>query len=639
MDFFEAQDSARTRTRTLVVLFLAAVAAIIAAVYLLIHVTFGPGPAGGVDPILLAAVAAGTVLLVAGGSTARTLQLRQGGGRVAELLGGRLVQSNTTDEHERRLVNVVEEMAIASGTPVPAIYVLDDERAINAFAAGYTLDDAAVAVTRGTLESLTRTELQGVIAHEFSHILNGDMRLNIRLIGLLYGILLLAIVGRGMLYAGRGGRRGRSGGDGKVALIGIGLVAVGYIGVFFGRLIQAAVSRQREYLADAAAVQFTRAPEGIAGALKKIGATDTGSRIESHHAAEASHLFFANGVSRGFTTLMATHPPLKDRIRRIDPSFEGRLAETVAPAMVQGTAAASFMAGQAAPLPGVSGQPGASAAAGDALVATIGSPRAEHVAYAHDLLESLPEEVLTAAHDPAGARALLFALLISDADAGTQLRIIDGVGEPALGMRASELRALVRPLGTGVRLPLVDILLPALRTLAPEMKQAVHKVAQRLIASDDQIDVFELAVYHVLGRQLFDQQNAAAAASTGIHSLAPLRAEVQLVLSAVAWFGAGDAGAAQAALEEGADSLPPTAGALTLIERSEIDLEEVDAALGRLRHGAPGVRRRLLAACARVVTHDGKIRVSEAEMLRAVSEALDCPMPPVASARRVSAMM
>ncbi|HUF65350.1 MAG TPA: M48 family metallopeptidase [Gemmatimonadaceae bacterium] len=637
MNFFEAQDAARTRTRTLVVLFIAAVAAIIAAVYLLIHATFGPGLTGGIDPLLLAAVAGGTILLVAGGSTARTLQLRQGGSRVAELLGGRLVRSNTTDEHERRLVNVVEEMAIASGTPVPAIYVLDDERGINAFAAGYTLDDAAVAVTRGTLESLTRTELQGVIAHEFSHILNGDMRLNIRLIGLLYGILLLAIVGRGLLHVGRGGRRGRSGGDGKVALIGIGLVAVGYIGVFFGRLIQAAVSRQREYLADAAAVQFTRAPEGIAGALRKIGAVDGGSRIESHHAAEASHLFFANGVSRGFTSLMATHPPLTDRILRIDPSFEGRLADPVAPATEQEMAAASFMAGQAQPRPRVSGQPAASAAAGDALVASIGEPRAEHVAYAHHLLESLPEEVRAAAHDPSDARALLFALLILESDDRTYLSIIGSTGEGSLVVRATDLARLLRPFGPSVRLPVLDILLPALRTLPPEMRKVVYRVAQRLIASDDRVDVFELAVYHVLGRQLFDQQNAAASASTGIHSLAPLRAEVQLVLSAVAWFGAYDAGTAQAAFEEGVNSLPATVGAPTLVERSGIDLEEVDAALGRLRHGAPGVRRRVLEACARVVTHDGDIRVSEAEMLRAVAEALDCPMPPVMGSGRIPA--
>ena len=627
MDFFEAQDSARTRTRTLVGLFVVAVATIIAAIYLLIHTTLGPGPRGPIDPVLLTAVAAGTMLLVAGGSTVRTLQLRKGGGRVAELLGGRLVRSNTTDEHERRLVNVVEEMAIASGTPVPAIYVLDDEQGINAFAAGYSLDDAAVAVTRGTLENLTRTELQGVIAHEFSHILNGDMRLNIRLLGLLYGILLLAIIGRGLLHAGRGSRRGRNGGDGKVALIGIGLVAVGYIGVFFGRLIQAAVSRQREYLADAAAVQFTRAPEGIAGALKKIGTAGSGSRIENHHAAEAGHLFFANGVGRAFTTLLSTHPPLTDRIRRIDPAFEGQLAEPGESALEEAAAGVSFMARE--PVSG-SRAPLAPGPVGEALVSTIGAPRAEHVAYAHHVLASLPEKVRAAAHDPADARALLFALLIPDGDAAAQLREVDALGEPSLRTRVTELGALIRPLGPAVRLPLLDILLPALRMLPPEMKETVHRVARRLIATDDRIDVFELVLYHVLGRQLVGEENAAGASSTGIHSLAPLTAEVQLVLSAVAWFGAPDARTAQAAFEEGASSLPASAGAITLLERSGIDLEEVDAALGRLRRGAPGVRRRLLGACAQVVTHDGEILVAEGEMLRAVSEALDCPMPPVA---------
>jgi Zn-dependent protease with chaperone function len=631
MDFFEAQDSARTRTRTLVALFIAAVAAIIGAVYLLIHATFGPGLRGGVDPVLLTAVAAGTILLVAGGSTARTLQLRQGGSRVAELLGGRLVRSDTTDEHERRLVNVVEEMSIASGTPVPAIYVLDDEQGINAFAAGYALDDAAVSVTRGTLESLTRTELQGVIAHEFSHILNGDMRLNIRLLGLLYGILLLAIVGRGLLHAGRGGRRGRSGGDGRVALIGIGLVAVGYIGVFFGRLIQSAVSRQREYLADAAAVQFTRAPEGIAGALRKLGAAETGSRIRNHHAAEAGHLFFANGIGSAFTALLSTHPPLTDRIRRIDPSFQGRLTEPDAPHLGEAAAGISFISGPASP------PFRASAAAGEALVATIGAPRAEHVAYAHDLLESLPEEVRAAAHDPGAAPALLFSLLIAGNEAG-QLSSADTPGDVSLVERTTELADLIRPLGPGVRLPLLDVLLPALQLLPLDRRRAVYKVAQRLIASDDRVDVFELAVYHVLGRHLFDQRNAAAAAGTWVHSIVPLRAEVELLLSAIAWFGAGDPDAAQTAFIEGVKSLPGNVVGLTLHDGSDIDLEEVDAALSRLRHASPGVRRRLLEACARVVTHDGEIRVSEGEMLRAVSEALDCPMPPVRGTPRLQAL-
>ena len=288
MDFFQAQDSARTRTKTLIVLFVAAVAAIIGAIYFLLHVTFGPGPAGPIDPGMLVAVAVGTILLVSTGSTVRTLQLRQGGSRVAEMLGGRRVAPNTMDEHERRLVNVVEEMAIASGTPVPAIYVLDSEAGINAFAAGYTLDDAAVAVTRGTLHNLTRDELQGVIAHEFSHILNGDMRLNVRLLGLLFGILLLAILGRGLLHGSRGG--GRRNGAGQVALIGIGLVAIGYIGVFFGRLIQAAVSRQREYLADASAVQFTRAPRRWRrrdGLLPQRGGSGSASRLRRRRSSSA----------------------------------------------------------------------------------------------------------------------------------------------------------------------------------------------------------------------------------------------------------------------------------------------------------------------------------------------------------------
>jgi Zn-dependent protease with chaperone function len=320
MDFFEAQEAARRRTSLLIGLFALAVLAIVAVIYAVLHLAVGPG-AGPVDLVLLVQVAFGVGLLIAVGAGVRTASLRRGGPAVAELLGGRRVASDTSDPAERMLLNVVEEMAIASGTPVPAVYVLDAEDGINAFAAGYTTHDAAVAVTRGGLLSLTRDELQGVMAHEFSHILNGDMRLNIRLIGVLYGILLLAVVGRGIVYAGpRGGRRGgRDGGAGWVVLLGLALLLVGYVGVFFGKLIKAAVSRQREYLADSAAVQFTRNPDGLAGALKKIGAQAQGSRIQDHHAEELSHLFFANGLRSTLFGFLATHPPLEERIRRLDP--------------------------------------------------------------------------------------------------------------------------------------------------------------------------------------------------------------------------------------------------------------------------------------------------------------------------------
>jgi Zn-dependent protease with chaperone function len=340
MDFFEAQDVARQRTRYLVVLFIAAVVAIIfvlyAAAHLLVYKVATNEPWVRFDPGLFGLVAAGVLLVVGSGSGFRTMQLRRGGPAVAELLGGRRISQETTDPDERRLVNVVEEMALASNIPVPAIYVLDNEEGINAFAAGHTPEDAAVAVTRGTLQSLSRDELQGVIAHEFSHIFNGDMRLNLRLMGLLFGILLLAVVGRMLLQVGpasmRGGARRagggkRGGGDSRVILIGLVLLMVGYIGVLFARLIQAAISRPREDLADAAAVQFTRNPDGLAGALRKIGASreagGPGGRVWNAHAEEAGHFFFANNLTGFAAQLFATHPPLAERIRRIDPSFRG----------------------------------------------------------------------------------------------------------------------------------------------------------------------------------------------------------------------------------------------------------------------------------------------------------------------------
>jgi len=418
MDFFDAQEHARKQTRLLVFLFGVAVVAIIGAVYL--AVTAGNAYATGearFDPGTLVMVALFTGLMIGGGSAFRISSLRQGGGQVARMLGGREVPADTTDLAERRLLNVVEEMAVASGTPVPEVYIMDREEGINAFAAGYSIHDAAVAVTRGTLDTLTRDELQGVIAHEFSHIMNGDMRLNIRLIGLLHGILLLAIVGRGILYAGgRGGGRGRGGGGGgagQIAILGIVLLLVGYIGVIFGKLIKAAISRQREYLADSSAVQFTRNPDGIAGALKKIGGQ--GSRIRDHHAEEASHMFFASGLKLSFGSVLATHPPLEKRIRRIDPTWDGDLDAEPRP-----ESSARQEARQAERLrkEREEAKPDGIelASAGAMIMASIGAPKGEHIRFAAALLRSMPEELRDAVHDQLGARAVVYALLLHGPD-------------------------------------------------------------------------------------------------------------------------------------------------------------------------------------------------------------------------------
>jgi Zn-dependent protease with chaperone function len=645
-DFFEAQDSARSRSRLLVILFVLAVIAIIASIYAVVHFALGPGPQGPVDFGLLIIVAVLTVGMVTAGSTVRTMQLRQGGPKVAEMLGGRRVRPNTTDEAERRLVNVVEEMAIASGTPVPAIYVLDHETGINAFAAGYTLDDAAVAVTRGTLEKLNRDELQGVIAHEFSHILNGDMRLNIRLMGLLFGILLLAIIGRGLLYSGGRGRRGRDGGGNQIALVGFALVIIGYIGVFFGKLIQAAVSRQREYLADAAAVQYTRNPGGIGGALQKIGGI--GSQVENHHAQEASHLFFARGLGGSMFSLLATHPPLEERIRRIglvplDPPSKARSRGEVrsAPAggrrgAAAGAAPVAGLAGAAAMTAGMAeaAPPGSSGVDGRALIASIGSPDREHVAYAGRLLRSLPDAVRDAAHDPDGAAALLFALLLHDEDAGVaaaQHRMIREFGDDALEATVTSLAADVAALGGAARLPLLDLLLPALRELPPTQAERVRAAAESLSAADGRTDMFELALLHVLGRQLGTAAHSrnAAEGAAGERPLDALRGEAEVVLSAVAWSGTTDAGEADAAFAAAAAHAAPLRGA-ALRPRDAIDIASINHSLERLRGGRPAARRQFLEACIHAVAHDGHVHVQEAELLRAVAEAIHCPMPPVA---------
>ena len=420
MDFFESQETARRKTGLLVFYYVLAVFLIMVAVYAAFAFAFlgikakarssrGEAEIRYEDmwnPTLFMGVIAGTLLVVISGSLYKIHQLSGGGEAVAQLLGGRPLSRNTTDLNERKFLNVVEEMAVASGTPVPRVFLLDQEQGINAFAAGFSPADAVIGVTRGCIQQLTRDELQGVVAHEFSHILNGDMRLNIRLIGVLNGILVVALIGYGVmratLYSGSRTRSRDKGSGMHFALFGLLLMVIGYVGVFFGKLIKSAVSRQREYLADASAVQFTRNPSGIADALKKIGACVQGSRIENSSAEEASHFFFSNGLKSSFINLMATHPPLAERIRRLDPAFEGdvRRANSGRPGP-----------SSSAPVEAVSGLSRFAVDPGE-VTARIGAPQAEHLAYAVGVLAALPDMVQEAAREPFGARAVIYSLLL-----------------------------------------------------------------------------------------------------------------------------------------------------------------------------------------------------------------------------------
>ncbi|HWN96327.1 MAG TPA: M48 family metallopeptidase, partial [Methylomirabilota bacterium] len=412
MDFFEHQEAARKRTSLLLFYYALAVAFLVAATYAAVMLVFlwkgdafGAGQVPLWHPQAFAGAAIGTLSVVFLGSLWRIVELRQGGAAVAQMLGGTPVGATPADPNQQKFRNVVEEMAIASGTPMPDLYVLEDEPAINAFAAGHSVSNAAIGVTRGCISRLNRDELQGVIAHEFSHILNGDMRMNIRLIGVLHGILCLYLIGRILLRVRSGSSRKKGGNP--LPLLGLLLIVIGGLGILFGRLIQAAVSRQREFLADASAVQFTRNPAGIAGALKKIGASAYGAKLEASQASAASPLFFGNALAEAWFGSMATHPPLGERIRRIDPAFDGNfpeIQEAGIPRQVSSIAPPPLVMSAAA----LAQLQGAAAVPAAQLTQRVGET--VHVQYATDLLQALPAELRAATADSFSATALMFAL-------------------------------------------------------------------------------------------------------------------------------------------------------------------------------------------------------------------------------------
>jgi len=643
MDFFERQDKARRKTKLLVFYFVVAICLLILAAYAAVFAIFGRKEV--YDSLgessftlwqgdLFFWSALGTLTVIAIGSLVKIHELASGGSAVAQMLDGRLVNSNTTEAHERKLLNVVEEMAIASGIPVPEVYLLENEAGINAFAAGHSTGDAAIGVTRGGIQMLSRDQLQGVIGHEFSHILNGDMRLNLRLMGLIFGILCLTVVGRVLLRT-----RGKKN---PLPLLGLALIVIGFIGVFFGRLIQAAVSRQREFLADAASVQFTRNPDGLAGALKKIGGLESGSKLESPHAQEASHLFFANGLRSAVTGLMATHPPLEERIRALDPAFDGNFPE-VTPEIVEPPPIplAEPRRSQPPPLPpplpvfprseaagvGIIG----TVVAAQALLPDVGRPTTRHLQYAADLRQSLPEALKSAARDPLGASALIYALLLSNDPAAREKQVADlatATSDPIVDETLTIWPA-TQNITVQAKIPLVDLALPALRQLSPAQFHEFRAAIRTLIECDRQIDLFEYMLQKIVLRHLEPNFLPVPKPVTQYYDLRPLAADCGVLLSAMAYAGQEDSAQAQAAFARGAQLLSRIAKSeIPFLPKVDCDLTRLDAALERLALSVPQIKKNVLNACAETIAADGILQGAEAELLRAIADSLDCPIPP-----------
>ena len=641
MDFFKQQDKARGLSGYLILLFGFAVLCIIISIFCLTSfaVGFERDLAALAWTLELAVISTiGTVIAVFLASAFRISWLSSGGKVVAESMGGQRLNQNTKDPLSRQVLNVVEEMAIASGTPVPPVYLMD-EQGINAFAAGYSPRDAVIGVTRGCATKLNRDQLQGVMAHEFSHILNGDMRINIRLTGIIFGIVFLASIGRiltNVAYISGGRRRnGKDGGGGALVILGIGLLIIGGIGGFFGSMIRASISRQREFLADASAVQFTRNPDGIAGALKRIGGYSHGSKLQSAGAQEFSHMFFSSGISNMF----ATHPPLPIRIKRIDPNWKNAYPDTDK---------ISETASQSSQLAGVSGFTGTSDNGSTSQnqpqpqTGSIGQERShsaqtflknegkiddEKLAQVRSLIASIPANLVEQAKEPFGARCLLFALLIDNQNLEArkrQAQMIEQQAEEGTLYQTEKIEPFLSNLSCEQKLVLVEESRPAISELSINQFSVFQKLIVQLIGADESIDLFEWCLHKVIefdfGKQHYPRQ---------LHGRASIRSRISdcaVILGALSHYG-----------QEGADPKPAFNQGMQALDRSgqiklpasqDCGLSSMDKAIERLNKMSASEKRSLIDACARTIDHDGKTTDIEIQILRGIACALSCPLGP-----------
>ncbi len=633
MNFFEYQDQARRQSRWLIFLFILAVLIIVVVIDIALLVAFGTlDPeqqqtlfslqtlSNNVPALLGGALATAAVILVA--SLFKTMTLRSGGGKVARDLGGMLVEADARDPLRRRLYNVVEEIALASGVPVPEIYVLDQESGINAFAAGFTPADAAVAVTRGALEKLSRNELQGVIAHEFSHIFNGDMRLNIRLMGALFGILILSLIGRRVLQGSYYTGRSRNSKGGAIILVAVAVMLVGYIGLFFGRWIKSAVSRQREYLADASAVQFTRDPDGIAGALKKIAVYSDASylNIESE---EVSHMLFGDGER---TKMFSTHPPLNERISRIDPSFASEDLVSLAQ-RIQREHAQESQASKAAKEEREAKKQGGGLFDAGNIVDQIGNPDFSRILMAAALAASIPEKINRAAHSAEWATEVLFYCLM-DKNAEVREQQLLSVAQHMGSDSESRVRGLlsaVPELAREQRLPLLEITFPELKRRPANYVRDVLSTVKDLNEADGHIDVFEYLLAKIIAQHVWESTNPQKVRLSGKKSLQQVQDKAIDVIAVLAQHGQESAEGIQSAYDAGVNVL--AMGSSAAMPPVEDWSQALDGALPALDRLKPADKEKLVKALISTVMADNRIAVAEMELLRVVCALIHVPLP------------
>ncbi|MDR2981118.1 MAG: M48 family metallopeptidase [Puniceicoccales bacterium] len=624
MDFFEAQAYAKKRTGRLLLLFACAVLGISLAGYAtsIFFLNFFQLRSSGENVDLWQSDVAlftllATIMVVGLGSFVKWLGLREGGKAIAEMLGATRVNAFDPDLKKRQLLNVVEEMAIASGLPMPAVYLLGNESSINAFAAGLTIHDAVITVSQGALDHLSRDELQAVVGHEFSHILNGDMRLNIKLTATIFGILLFAIIGRGFLQTLRGSRSAKKGTI-LIVAAGLLLVMLGYIGYFFGRLIQAAVSRQREFLADASAVQFTRNPHAMASALNKIRMGRHGSTIRDEHAQEVCHLFFAQCFDGAFSDFFATHPPLEKRIKAIDAGFD--LTAPLAPSPDK----------PKSPLP-PSRISGRNLQDNTSFLASIGTVDSGKIEQAQILINQFSRSLHQAAQDPSQAVSLILALLLDEnitirSKQTAELRKNDPDGSTSLENILPLFNEL-EDINPPEKLPLFQIALGSLHSLSPEQQDLLLTQAQRLTLADDRTSIFEYALLRMLKHHIHSIRHPNQARRIKHHSHQEIATAISIVLSFVTYAGKSPKLRPSEIFSAGVRLFPSFAESLKLVPVIECNYGILDNALQTLGETSSNVIREVLNAATACASSDGVIQPNEAELIRAIAFSFDCPIP------------
>jgi len=646
MNFFEQQHHARRQTRMLVLLFALAFIAIVLAVnfvmallWILIQGQAWSGAHHYPQSFFLTNTLV-TVTLICGGTLIETFNLRDGGDVVARMAGGRMVALNTIDMHERRLINVVEEMALASGIACPKTYLMDKEESINAFAAGHNPNEAVIAVTRGALTRLTRDELQGVIGHEFSHILNGDMRLNLKLLGVLFGIEMVGDFGRKtmevVLYSSDDGGTAR-----KITMLhvaalvfGTTFFVVGYIGLFFARLIKSAVSRQREFLADASAIQFTRNPDGLGNALRKIGGlsrkSSLSAHIENRNAEQLSHLFLSAVRPTVMQGLFATHPPLRERLRRIygrDVSWL-EAQEIAVKADVEFPVTQNFLPDVSYVATALVDAAENAGAASDEIVAIATQ------AYGGSTLAKirLSTEIDQAVHDPYAAPLLVYALLLEpNLEHSPQQRcLIEHL--PQQADCVLKLAAAIARLPVNARLPLLDPMTPALRQLPIADREAMLAQVQRMIASDKRVSLNEFVLQTVLVRRLAAQANRAV--HVKYSAVTELKPECHVLFSLVAHVAAPLLRQpAQLLFMRAADFSPQLfLSEKDLIAIAALSYGKIKTALDRANQLAPLANPALIKSLLAIASEQSPLQLPLADLLRAMCAAIEAPMPAAVAA-------